>query len=383
MHGGALPSRAEHGAAEQDRDKGFSRREEAVDTDTTRPEVGTVPAATAEILDGLNDLLQLDHDAVGAYEIAMEKLKDRDHAAQIAGFLRDHERHIRELNELISELGGQPKNHPHLTGPFKLALQSLAGLAGDRGLLTAFRHNELQVRAKYDTYAAKANFWPNNIKRIIDRAALDEERHYRWVSDVMAAMGLGAGEGPELDATNAAREHLMAHGSRMDQVRETVSGVAGQARETVSDVAGQARETVSDVAEQARERATEMAEQARILAAQARVRAAELAEQAREKVRASGVADSMAAGAGAVRSRVEAVMHPAPRADLYGGAALGDGDYRPPNTDPMTQLRDGVQTVAAGARGAGDQFEQRYNERPLQTLVIAGIAGFFIGRLLR
>lgn len=356
-----FPSRAEHGAAEQDRDKGFSRREEAVDTDTTRPEAGTVPAATAEILDGLNDLLQLDHDAVGAYEIAMAKLKDRDHAAQIAGFLRDHERHIRELNELISELGGQPKNHPHLTGPFKLALQSLAGLAGDRGLLTAFRHNELQVRAKYDTYAAKANFWPNNIKRTIDRAALDEERHYRWVSDVMAAMGLGAGEGPELDATNAAREHLMAHGSRMDQMRDTVS----------------------DVAEQARERAAEMAEQARILAAQARVRAAELAEQAREKVRASGVADSVAAGAGAVRNRLEGVMHPAPRADLYGGAALGDGDYRAPSTDPMTQLRDRAQTVAAGARGAGDQFEQRYQERPLQTLVIAGIAGFFIGRLLR
>ena len=332
-----------------------------MDTDTTRPEVGTVPAATAEILDGLNDLLQLDHDAVGAYEIAMEKLKDRDHAAQIAGFLRDHERHIRELNELISELGGQPKNHPHLTGPFKLALQSLAGLAGDRGLLTAFRHNELQVRAKYDTYAAKANFWPNNIKRTIDRAALDEERHYRWVSDVMAAMGLGAGEGPELDATNAAREHLMAHGSRMDQVRDTVS----------------------DVADQARERAAEMAEQARILAAQARVRAAELAEQAREKVRASGVAESVTAGAGAVRNRLEGVMHPAPRADLYGGAALGDGDYRAPSTDPMTQLRDRAQTVAAGARGAGDQFEQRYNERPLQTLVIAGIAGFFIGRLLR
>jgi len=372
VHGGAVPSRAAHGAAEQDRDKGFSRREEAVDTDTTRPEVGTVPAATAEILDGLNDLLQLDHDAVGAYEIAMEKLMDRDHAAQIAGFLRDHERHIRELNELISELGGQPKNHPHLTGPFKLALQSLAGLAGDRGLLTAFRHNELQVRAKYDTYAAKANFWPNNIKRIIDRAALDEERHYRWVSDVMAAMGLGAGEGPELDATNAAREHMMAHGTRMDQVRETVS-----------EVAGQARETVSDVAEQARERAAEMAEQARILAAQARVRAAELAEQAREKVRASGVADSVAAGAGAVRNRLEGVMHPAPRADLYGGAALGDGEYRAPSTDPMTQLRDRAQTVAAGARGAGDQFEQRYNERPLQTLVIAGIAGFFIGRLLR
>jgi ElaB/YqjD/DUF883 family membrane-anchored ribosome-binding protein len=332
-----------------------------VDTDTTRPQAGTVPAATAEILDGLNDLLQLDHDAVGAYEIAMEKLQDRDHAAQIAGFLRDHERHIRELNELIAELGGEPKNHPHATGPFKVALQSLAGLAGDRGLLTAFRHNELQVRAKYDTYAAKANMWPNNIKRTVDRAALDEERHYRWVSDVMAAMGHGAGEGPELDATNAAREHMMVHGTRMDQVRDTVS----------------------DVADQARERAAEMAGQARSLAAQARDRAAELADQARERVRASGVADTVSARAGAVRNRLEGVLGGTPRADVYGGAALGDGDYHAPSSDPMTLLRERAHSVADGARGAGDEFEQRYQERPIQTLLIAGIAGFFIGRLLR
>ena len=361
VHGRALPKPRGEARAEPDRDMGFSRREGVVDTDTTRLQAGNVPAATAEILDGLNDLLQLDHDAVGAYEIAMQKLEDRDHAAQIAGFLRDHERHIRELNELISELGGEPKNHPHATGPFKLALQSLGGLAGDRGLLTAFRHNELQVRAKYDTYAAKANMWPNHIKRIVDRAALDEERHYRWVSDVMAAMGLGAGEGPELDATNAAREHMMAHGTRMDQVRETVS----------------------DVADQARERAAVMAEQARVLAAQARERAAELAAQARERVRDSGVADQVTAGAGAVRNRLQGLMGGPPRADVYGGAALGDGDYRAPSHDPMTVLRERAQSVAAGARGAGDEFEHRYNERPLQTLVIAGIAGFFIGRLLR
>ena len=62
-----------------------------MDTDTTRLDAGLAPPATAEILEGLNDLLQLDHDAVGAYEIAMEKLKDRDHADQIAGFRRDHQ----------------------------------------------------------------------------------------------------------------------------------------------------------------------------------------------------------------------------------------------------------------------------------------------------
>ncbi|HEU0298660.1 MAG TPA: ferritin-like domain-containing protein [Longimicrobium sp.] len=293
-----------------------------MDTDTTRLDTGHAPPATAEILEGLNDLLQLDHDAVGAYEIAMEKLKDRDHADQIGGFRRDHERHIRELNELVAELGGTAMNQPHATGPFKMALQSLGALAGDRGTLLAFRANELQVRAKYDSYASKANLWPTHIKRVIDRCALDEERHFQWVSDV-----LGKDENATLDPVDALREHAAAAGHKLDAAKERVAGVAGQARERASEVAGQVRERVSG-------------------------------------------------GVGAVRNRIAGVMD---RQDP--GVAAGDEAYDGyPAGGRATALRDRAQALAGGA---GDTFERRYFEQPLQTLLIAGIAGFVIGRLLR
>jgi rubrerythrin len=297
-----------------------------VDTDTTRLDAGHAPPATAEILEGLNDLLQLDHDAVGAYQIAMEKLKDRDHADQIAGFRRDHERHIRELNELISELGGTPSNHPHATGPFKLALQSLGALAGDTGVLLAFRANELLVRTKYDSYASRANHWPTHIKRIIDACALDEERHFSWVSRV-----LGKDENATLDPVDKVRERAAVAGHKLDVARERVADVAGTARERVSDAAGTVRERVT-------------------------------------------------AGAGAVRNRIQGVMD----RGHAGGAAYGDEAYDGYATAgtgaARPALRDRVQTLAGGA---GDTFEQRFNEQPLQTLLIAGIAGFVIGRLLR
>jgi rubrerythrin len=297
-----------------------------VDTDTTRLDAGHAPPATAEILEGLNDLLQLDHDAVGAYQIAMEKLQDRDHADQIAGFRRDHERHIRELNELIAELGGTPKNHPHATGPFKLALQSLGALAGDKGVLMAFRTNELQVRAKYDSYAAKANHWPTHIKRIIDACALDEERHFSWVSRV-----LGKDENATLDPVDMVRERAAAAGHKLDAARERVADAAGTARERVADAAGTVRERVTG-------------------------------------------------GVGAVRNRIQGVMD----RGGTGGATYGDeayDGYAPGGTAGTAPgLRDRVQTLAGGA---GDTFEQRFNEQPLQTLLIAGIAGFVIGRLLR
>lgn len=284
-----------------------------MDTDTTRPDTGQPPAAAAEILDGLNDLLQLDHDAVGAYEIAMEKLEDRDHAGQIGGFLRDHERHIRELNELIAEMGGTPVNQPHATGPFKQALQSLGALGGDRGLLTAFRVNELQVRSKYDAYASKANAWPTAIKRTVDRAALDEERHYRWVAEALEAMGVGSGEGAEVDAVDALRERAAATGAKVEAARERAAETLGEAREKAAEVAGQVRARAADAAD-------------------------------------------------AVRNRIAGMME----GDGEGGADVPAGER-----------------AAAMARQAGATFEERFYERPLQTLLIAGIAGFVVGRLLR
>ena len=288
-----------------------------MDTDTTRLE-GQAPPATAEILDGLNDLLQLDHDAVGAYEIAMRKLEDRDHADQVAGFRRDHERHIRALNELIAELGGTPKNEPHATGPFKQALQSLGAVGGDRGLLLAFRANELQVREKYDRYAAKANAWPTHVKRVVDGCALDEERHYRWVSDALAAQGVGSGEGAELDVIDAARERARVTGQKVD---------AAKAR-------------ASEVAEQAKARAGELA--------------------------------------GEVRERV------APVANRISGMFSGEGDGAGPGMQERIRMARGRAGELAGqARDAEETFEQRYQERPLQTLALAGLAGFVIGRLLR
>jgi ElaB/YqjD/DUF883 family membrane-anchored ribosome-binding protein/rubrerythrin len=262
-----------------------------VDTETTRPGSGHAPAS-AEVLEGLNDLLQLDHDALGAYDVAIEKLEDRDNADQIAGFRRDHERHVRDLNELITGMGGTPRNEPHATGPFKKAMQSLGAVGGDKGLLLAWRTNELQVRTKYDSYASRANMWPDNVKRVIDRNALDEERHYRWVADVLGRMGVGSGEGAEIDLVNSARERAAQAGHKLDDVRERLSD-----------------------------------------------------------------------GVHRVTNRISGLF------DTDGGAAGA--------------VRDTVSGAAGQVRGLGGDLEGRVRSHPLQTLALAAVAGFVVGRLLR
>jgi rubrerythrin len=204
-----------------------------VDTDMTRVG-GTGGVDTERVLDGLNDLLQLDHDAIGAYEVAMQKLEDRDLAAQIAGFLRDHERHVRSLNELIASLGGIPKNEPHATAPLKQALQAAGGIAGDRGLMMAWKTNEGAVRTKYDGYARRAaqEGWPADVKRVVDENALDEERHFEWARTVLARFGGAEGDG----------------GGTLQGLRDRASDAAGTVRDRAADVAGTVRDRASDVA---------------------------------------------------------------------------------------------------------------------------------------
>ncbi len=96
----------------------------------------------------------------------------------------------------------------------------------------------------------------------------------------------------------------------------------------------------------------------------ARERAAETLGEAREKAaEVTGQVRARAADAAdAVRNRIAGMME----GDGQGGADVPAGER-----------------AAAMARQAGDTFEERFHERPLQTLLIAGIAGFVVGRLLR
>lgn len=319
-----------------------------MDTQST----GTRAPALQEVLDGLNDLLQLDHDAIAAYDVAISKLEDRDHAGMIAGYRRDHERHVRELNELVARLGGTPANHPHVTGPFKTALQSLGGLAGDKGVLLAFRTNELQVRTKYDLYASRAMLWPPDVKRVIDGAALDEERHYAWVADVLQRMGIGHGEtDPTARAADLARERANVGAGVVHEVKEKVADAADTVTGAVSGAAGSVGSAVSEAAESVKDAASSAAG----------------AVGDRVSGLAGSVREGVSGAAGAVRNRIAGLVEQA------------EG----PLSNVGGRVQDAAGEVRRAASGAADTFEGRVREKPLQTLLLAGVAGFVIGRLLR
>jgi ketosteroid isomerase-like protein/rubrerythrin len=139
----------------------------------------------------LNDLIQLDHDAVQGYTVAIDRIHDTRHRDSLVEFRADHKRHIEELAALVRARGGLPVEVPHPTGALKLAVQALGAIGNDVALLLAFKAVEGQVRDKYRRAARREA--PADVAEVVSRAAADEDRHYAWVERTLREMGAGTG----------------------------------------------------------------------------------------------------------------------------------------------------------------------------------------------
>jgi rubrerythrin len=167
----------------------------------------------AQVVAMLNDLLQLDHDAVQAYSLAIGSLENSEYAETLKRFRADHERHIQDLTELINAHGGTAIQLAHVpTGAFKLALQAVGSMGSDREVLLAFKANERQVRDKYGRMAEGSN--PPDVAEVLHRNAADEQKHYAWASTTLERLGAGS----TTTAGRAERAFESAHSRTADAV---------------------------------------------------------------------------------------------------------------------------------------------------------------------
>ena len=180
----------------------------------------------AALVAELNDLLQLDHDAVQAYTLAIQSLPRDAFAATLARFRDDHERHVAELSDLVRRHGGVPAQMPHATAPFKLAVQALGNAGGLRETLLAFKTNEAQVRDKYRRFAQQ--HYPPEVAAVVRRAAHDEETHYGWAAEMLDRMGAGSDTVP-----GVAAEVLEKVQARLADAAEAVQRGVAQAVDAV------------------------------------------------------------------------------------------------------------------------------------------------------
>lgn len=139
------------------------------------------------MLKNVNSLIQLDIDAIYCYDQAIKNIDDRDIATTLDGFRSDHQRHVDELSDIVSDNGGQPpKRSPDLKGRLLQGMTALRSVTGTEGALKAMETNEKKTNDEY----GQAQSWnvPPDIQAALRKNFDDERRHLAYVQSELHVM---------------------------------------------------------------------------------------------------------------------------------------------------------------------------------------------------
>lgn len=136
----------------------------------------------AKVIRKLNDLIELDFDAIEAYQAAIERLQSPTYRRKLKEFMTDHQRHTRKLSARVEEFGGAPARGPDLMRYLTKGQVLFAKLiAGDRAILMAMRVNEEVTNRRYEL-ALAVNGMDAETRRLVEENLDDERRHREWIS---------------------------------------------------------------------------------------------------------------------------------------------------------------------------------------------------------
>jgi uncharacterized protein (TIGR02284 family) len=133
-----------------------------------------------DVVDLLNDLIEIDYDAIHAYKAAILRLSDVGDKTQLGQFMADHRRHVSELSLIVRNLGGAPPEHGDLKQVLTKGRVILAGLTGEKAILEAMKTNEDDTNKAYERAVAFPNL-PADILPVVQRNLGDERRHRVWL----------------------------------------------------------------------------------------------------------------------------------------------------------------------------------------------------------
>lgn len=141
---------------------------------------------STEIINTLNDLLQLDIDAVNAYEQALKQIDNSDIHSNIESFRQDHLRHIMDLKEIIRKHSGSPvQSTPDLKGYLLEGFTALRSVTGTKGALSAMEANEKITSKNYGDALQEDILFPADVKELLLKNFADETRHLEYITNAL------------------------------------------------------------------------------------------------------------------------------------------------------------------------------------------------------
>lgn len=130
--------------------------------------------------DLIEAILQLEYNALEAYDETIERLENPQHAQKVSEFRQDHLQHVEELQKLAKPLGIEvdgPGAKSMLTAG-KIKIADFVG--NDGAILTAMKTNEYETVMAYEN-ACKKDFLSPQLRTLCEKGLADEKRHRDWM----------------------------------------------------------------------------------------------------------------------------------------------------------------------------------------------------------
>jgi trans-aconitate methyltransferase len=139
-----------------------------------------------DLFEAVKQLLELDYDAMDAYQVAINNITDTTHKNKLLEFKQDHQRHVDQLSDFLSSQDIKapvgPDNTKCLLAKGKVYL---ASIIGDKNILQAILSNEHDTNVAYQRMydrTSKDDNMHKGLYEIIYAGLKDEKSHKEWLT---------------------------------------------------------------------------------------------------------------------------------------------------------------------------------------------------------
>ena len=131
----------------------------------------------------LQELLELDYDAIEAYEAAITKLENNEFKSKLSDFKMDHQTHVTAISSLLRSHDIQVPTGPSAKQWLTKGKVFLGGLVGDKAILAAMLTNEEDTNTAYNRMVTHPGIWSEAVS-ILENGLQDEKRHKDWLESI-------------------------------------------------------------------------------------------------------------------------------------------------------------------------------------------------------
>lgn len=140
----------------------------------------TLVGKDTKFVHAMKDLLELEFDALGAYNTLIDRLKNEIYKNQVETFKKDHEWHINALKKVLEVHDVSAPKGPDSKQWLTKGKVVLANIIGEGPMLLAMASNEEDMVEAYQRMVERTDKW-EDAEEVLERGLSDEKRHLTWM----------------------------------------------------------------------------------------------------------------------------------------------------------------------------------------------------------